>query len=159
VAAVEVVNEQLAALCGQVVVNNQGRPLTLASGESPIPVNVSNKLPVAIVVRINLTASAGLRPVKTTDIRIPPLSSRSPYIKAEVIRAGRFTVDAALTTPGGTKLGSTARLELTSTSYGFITVTITGVAGGVLVLLVIIRIFRRVRAARAETKGQTPVDV
>jgi hypothetical protein len=158
VAAVETVDEELAGLCARVVVNNPGRPLTLASGDSPIPVNVSNKLPVAIVVRINLTATAGLRPVRTTDIRIPPLSSRSPYISAEVIRAGRFTVDASLTTRGGTKLGSTARLELTSTSYGMITVTITAVAGGVLVILVVIRIFRRVRAARAETKGETPVD-
>ena len=61
-ACVEVVDEQVAALCGRVVVKNPGRPLTLASGDSPIPVNVSNELPVAIVVRIHLAATAGLRP-------------------------------------------------------------------------------------------------
>ncbi|HEY7596520.1 MAG TPA: glycoprotein, partial [Actinophytocola sp.] len=114
--------------------------------------------PVAIVVRIELTASAGLRPVRFTDIRIPAQSSRGAPITAEVIRAGRFTVDASLTTRGGTKLGSTARLELTSTSYGVITVAITGVAGGVLILLVVIRLFRRVRAARAGTKDEVLVD-
>ncbi|HEV7650646.1 MAG TPA: DUF6049 family protein [Actinophytocola sp.] len=159
---VEYVDQQVAALCGRVVVKDPGRPLTLASGDSPIPVNVSNGLPVAIVVRIHLVATAGLRPVPYTDIRIPPLSSRSPYISAEVIRAGRFTVDASLTTRGGTKLGSTARLELTSTSVGAITVAITGVAGGVLVILVVIRLFRRVRRARAKskdgTKDEVPVD-
>jgi hypothetical protein len=150
---VEYVDQQLAALCGQVVVKDPGRPLTLASGESPIPVSVNNQLPVAIVVRIWLKSSAGLRTVQFTDIRIPPGSSRTQNISAEVVRAGRFTVDAELTTPGPpedrTKLGSTARLELNSTSYGAVTVTITGIAGGVLVLLVVIRIYRRVRAARA----------
>lgn len=156
---VDYVDSQVAAICGQVVVKDPGRPLTLASGDSPIPVEVANQLPVAIVVRIRLTATAGLRPVQYTDIRLPPLSSRSPYISAEVIRAGRFTVDASLSTPGGTKLGSTARMELTSTSYGPITIAITGVAGGVLVLLVVIRLFRRVRAARAGTKDEVAVDV
>jgi len=155
---VEYVDQQLAALCGKVVVNDPRRPLTLASGESPIPVNITNQLPVAMVVRIRLSATAGLRPVPFTDIRIPPLSSRNPLIPAEVIRAGRFTVDASLTTPGGTQLGSTARLELTSTSYGFITVAITGVAGGVLVVLVVFRLFRRVRAARAGTRDEVVVD-
>ena len=41
------------------------------------------------------------------------------------------------------------RLELNSTSYGIISVAVTGTAGVVLVLLVGVRIFRRVRAARA----------
>jgi Family of unknown function (DUF6049) len=153
---VEYVNQQLAALCGQVVVKDPGRPLTLASGESPILVNVANQLPVAIVVRIKLIATSGLRPDQTTDIRIPAQSQRSPSIPSEVIRSGRFTVDASLTTPSGdTQLGRTARLELNSTSYGAVTVTITGIAGGVLVLLVVIRIYRRVRTARAGATADT----
>jgi hypothetical protein len=161
-ATVEYVGKQVATLCGKVVVVNPGRPLTLASGDSPIPLNVYNGLPVTIVVRIELTASAGLRPVRYTDIRIPAQSRRSPLVPAEVIRAGRFTVDATLTTPGGTALGNAARLELTSTSYGVITVAITGVAGGVLVVLVVFRLFRRVRGARTGSKDSdetgVPVD-
>jgi hypothetical protein len=147
----EYVDQQVAALRGLVTVNEPSRPLTLASGDSPIPVKVTNKLPVAIVVRIRLTATSGLRPVRFTDIRLPAQLSRSTLVPAEVVRSGRFTVDASLSTRGGTALGSTARLELTSTSYGVITVAITGVAGGVLVVLVVIRISRRVRAARAGT--------
>jgi hypothetical protein len=162
-ATVEYVDQLVDDLCSEVVVKNPGRPLSLASGDSPIPLNVYNGLPVTIDVRIELTASAGLRPVRYTDIRIPAQSSRSPLVPAEVIRAGRFTVDATLTTQGGTTLGSAARLELTSTSYGVITVAITGVAGGVLVVLVVFRLFRRVRAARAGSKDSNetgvPVDV
>ncbi|OLF18290.1 DUF6049 family protein [Actinophytocola xanthii] len=155
-AAVEQVDDQLGALCDQVVVNNQGRPLALASGDSPIPVNVYNGLPVSIVVRIRLVAPPGLSPAPPQDVRIPPLSSISRYISAEVTRAGRFKVDAKLSTPGGTKLGSTAQLELSSTSYGIITVAITGTAGAVLVLLVAIRLVRRVRTARAARPGPGP---
>ena len=162
-ATVEYVDHQVAELCSKVVVKNPGRPLSLASGDSPIPLNVYNGLPVTIDVRVELTASAGLRPRRFTDIRIPAQSSNSPLVPAEVIRAGRFTVDATLTTQGGTTLGSAARLELTSTSYGVITIAITGVAGGVLVVLVAFRLFRRVRTARAGSKDSdetgVPVDV
>lgn len=158
--AVGRVDQELEALCDKVVVNTD-RPITLASGDSPIPIDISNGLPVAIVVRVHLTASPGLRPEQYHDIRIPPTAGISRYIPAEVIRAGRFTVDAQLTTPsGGTELGSTARLELTSTSYGIVTIAITGVAGGVLVLLTTFRIFRRVRAGRARraANGEAPVE-
>lgn len=147
---VDYVDAQLDSLRRQVVVNNPGRPLSLASGDSPIPVNIYNGLPVTIVVRINLSTTPGLRPEAYPDVQIPPLSSITEWLRAEVIRAGRFTVDVRLSTPGGTPLGSTARLELNSTSYGIISVAVTGTAAGVLVLLVGIRIFRRVRSARAD---------
>ena len=94
-------DEQIDGLLDLVTVTDPGRPLSLASGDSPIQVSMSNGLPVAIEVRINLNASAGLRPTST---RCSP-SRRggiTRYIPAEVVRAGRFTVDARLSTPAGT---------------------------------------------------------
>lgn len=149
VSAVGFVDQQLDALRGLVVISNPGRPLSLASGDSPIPVRISNGLPVTIVVRINLSPVPGLRPEPVQNVRIPPLSSTSRLIPSEVSRSGRFTVDVRLSTPGGTPLGEPVRLELNSTSYGIISVAVTGTAGAVLVLLVGVRIFRRVKAARA----------
>jgi len=147
--AVAYVDSVLTGLRDQVAVKNPGRPLSLASGDSPIPVTVSNGLPVAVVVRINLSPTPGLRPNAYQDVPIPPLASATSYIPVEVSRSGRFTVDIRLSTPGGTPLGETVRLELNSTSYGIISVAVTGTAGVVLVLLVGVRIFRRVRTARA----------
>ncbi|MFC4854910.1 hypothetical protein [Actinophytocola glycyrrhizae] len=147
--SVAFVDDQLDALRELVVVNNPGRPYSLASGDSPIPIKIDNGLPVAIVVRITLSPVPGLHPEPIRDMRIPPLSSASQYIQAEVARSGRFTVDVRLSTPGGTQLGERVRLELNSTSYGIISVAVTGTAGAVLVLLVGMRVFRRVRAARA----------
>jgi hypothetical protein len=158
VSTVQYVDSRLDALRGLVVVNDPGRPLSLASGDSPILVSIYNGLPVTIVVRINLSPVPGLRPDAIQDVRIPPLSSTPRYIPAEVSRSGRFTVDVDLSTPGGTPLGRTVRLELNSTSYGIISVAVTGTAGVVLVLLVGVRIFRRVRAARAaESKASEEI--
>ncbi|MDQ3790536.1 MAG: DUF6049 family protein, partial [Actinomycetota bacterium] len=145
------VEQRLDGLRDLVVVSDPGRPYSLASGDSPIPITIDNGLPVAIVVRIRLSPVPGLRPDAIPDVRIPPLASAQRYIPAEVSRSGRFTVDVRLTTPTGTPLGSDdpVRLELNSTSYGIISVAVTGTAGAVLVLLVGVRIFRRVKAARA----------
>lgn len=143
------VDQQLDRLRDLVVVNNPGRPYSLASGDSPIPIKIDNGLPVAIVVRITLSPVPGLRPDPIRDFIVPPFASSSQYIQADVSRSGRFTVDVRLSTPGGTPLGETVRLELNSTSYGIISVAVTGTAGAVLVLLVGVRIFRRVRAARS----------
>jgi hypothetical protein len=146
--AVRRVDAQLDALRDLVVVKNP-RPISLASGDSPIPVTIYNGLPVTIVVRISLSSQPGLRPDPFQEVRIPALSSAPRWIPAEVSRSGRLTLDARLTTPGGTPLGETVRLELNSTSYGIISVAVTGTAGAVLVLLVGVRIFRRIKAARA----------
>lgn len=149
-ATVSYVERRLDGLRGLVSVSDPGRPYSLASGDSPIPVTIENGLPVAIVVKITLSPVPGLRPETIQNARIPPLASVVRYIQAEVSRSGRFTVDVQLTTPGGTALGGEpVRLELNSTSYGIISVAVTGTAGAVLVLLVGVRIFRRVRAARA----------
>jgi uncharacterized membrane-anchored protein len=77
-------------------------------------------------------------------------------IPAELLRAGKFTVDVQLATPGGTSLGTTSRFEISSTSYGTITVAVTGVAGGVLVLLAGRRIYRRSKKSKSEQQEQTP---
>jgi Family of unknown function (DUF6049) len=152
---VDFVEQRLDGMRDLVVVNNPGRPLSLASGDSPIPVSVYNGLPVTIVVRISLSPVPGLRSEATQDLRIPPYSSTPRYVPVEVSRSGRFSVDVRLTTPGGTSLGEPVRLELNSSSYGIISVAVTGTAGAVLVLLVGFRIFRRVKAARAAEATNT----
>lgn len=154
--AVAEVGGHLDALRGQVWVDNPDRPLTLASGSSPIPVLLRNAMPVAVQVRIKLADTPGLRPKPIPDVTIPARGAINQYLQAEVVRAGRFTLDVSLTTPGGTPLGSPARLQLTSTSYGAITLIITGTAAAVLFLLVGLRIYRRIRAARTTMAADGP---
>jgi hypothetical protein len=157
--AVDDVAAQLDGLRSQVTITNTGRPLTLASGNSPIPVLLSNAMPVSVVVRVRVADTPGLRPGPVADMIIPARGAINRYLPAEVARSGRFTVDVSLATPGGTALGSTTRLELTSTAYGSITLIITGTAAAALFLLVGLRIYRRVRAARrGEPETRVPAE-
>ncbi len=142
------VSEQLTALLSQVSVTDPGRPLSLASKDSPLPVFITNGLPVTVRARINVGNTPGLKPEETTLVQIPAKAAIPRYLPAEVTRSGRFTVSVWLSTDNGTLLGKTSRVELNSTSYGSITIAVTGTAAGVLVLLVALRLFRRIRAKR-----------
>ncbi|MCG8917977.1 DUF6049 family protein [Actinokineospora sp. PR83] len=155
-AATDEVSNQMSALLSQVTVTDPGRPLSLASADSPIPVYITNWLPVKVQARINLGSTPGLKPEQQIVVQIPAKASLPRYLPAEVTRSGRFSVDIWLTTEQGTRLGGTSRVELNSTSYGSITLAVTFLAAGVLVLLVGLRLFRRIRARR--TAGTAVTD-
>jgi hypothetical protein len=79
---------------------------------------------------------------------VPPLGRIQVRANAQVVRAGQFAVDAVVQTPEGTILGPPTRLQVRSTAYGTVTVWITAIAGGLLVLLVTRRLLRRFRGER-----------
>ncbi|MDV6010992.1 DUF6049 family protein [Haloechinothrix sp. LS1_15] len=143
------VHSQLEELRGRVSVENPGRTISMASGSSPLPIVIKNDLPVEVTVRIGLHNTIGLRPEPVSDLDMPANSSYTQRIPAEALRAGRFSVDVTLSTPGGTELGDPARIELASTDYGAITVIVTATAAGALLLLAGRRIYQRVRSADA----------
>ena len=146
---------ELAAISGRVTVSQPKQTIALASGNSPLPVYVSNDLPVGINARFTLDNNTGLRPADATDRFFPASGGKNYFLPVEALRAGRFSVDVSLSTPTGTPLGSSARFELTSTEYGAITIIATVAAGVALLLLASRRIYRRVKDARA---GRSVVD-
>ncbi|PXY31654.1 DUF6049 family protein [Prauserella muralis] len=141
---------QADALRGRVTVATPSQPISLASGSSPLPVTLTNTLPVAVTVRIRLENFAGLRPARVPDTVLAANSSVPRLIPAEALRSGRFSIDVSLVTPGGTRLGSPARLELTSNEFGVVTVVLTATAAGALVLLSARRIYQRVSRRKAD---------
>jgi hypothetical protein len=140
---------ELAAISGRVSVTQPKQTIALASGNSPLPVYVSNDLPVGINARFALNNNTGLRPGDAQDRFFPASGGKNYFLPVEALRAGRFSVDVSLRTPTGTPLGSSARFELTSTEYGAITIIATVAAGVALLLLASRRIYRRVKDARA----------
>ncbi|MCP2332990.1 DUF6049 family protein [Actinoalloteichus caeruleus] len=144
-------NLSLDRLLARVQVNRPATPLSLAASDSPLPLAVSNRLPVGVRVQVLLRDSPGLDIPHAQEFDVPANSTRQRLIPAEVSRSGQFTVSAVLTTPGGTELGPPVRLLVSSTAYGTITVIITVVAGAALVLLSARRLVRRFRGA-----GGTP---
>lgn len=148
--AVEDAEDQLRNLLHNVQVSNPGRTISMASGAAPIPVVITNDLPVQVAIHLTLSNTIGLRPDPVGDLIVPANSQRTLYVPTKALRAGRFSVDAALSTPGGTELGDPTRFELASTEYGAITVIVTATAAGALLLLSGRRIYRRIRNGRAE---------
>jgi hypothetical protein len=120
-------------------------PYTLAASDSPLLITVSNELPVGMQVALDLSETAGLRAGGVGLQLVPARSTRQLVIPAKVSRAGQFSVDARLSTPGGTPLGEPSTLQLRSTAFGAVTVALTVGAGAALVLLVARAIVRRAR--------------
>lgn len=125
-------------------------PYSLAASDSPLLITVSNELPVGVQVALNLSETAGLRAGTVGLQLVPARSTRQLVIPAKVSRAGQFSVDARLSTPGGTPLGEPSTLQLRSTAFGRVTVALTAGAGALLVLLVARRVVRRVRRRTLE---------
>ncbi|HET9257418.1 MAG TPA: DUF6049 family protein, partial [Pseudonocardiaceae bacterium] len=123
-------------------------PYSLAASDSPLLITVSNELPVGVQVALNLSETSGLRAGAVGLQLVPARSTRQLIIPAKVSRAGQFSVDASLSTPGGTPLGEPSTLQLRSTAFGRVTVALTSGAAALLVLLVARRIVRRVRRQR-----------
>lgn len=123
-------------------------PYSLAASDAPLLITVSNELPVGVQVALNLSETPGLRAGAVGLQLVPARSTRQLVIPAKVSRAGQFSVDASLSTPGGTPLGEPSTLQLRSTTFGRVTVALTAGAGALLILLVARRIVRRVRRPR-----------
>lgn len=152
---VNMVDANAAAITSRVSVQQSELTISLAAQDSQVPVAVHNSLPVDIYVRPSLTDEVGLIPTTINVIRIPANGSYTVFIPVRLTRSGRFSVQTVLTTPGGTPLGTTARVDIVSNAYGTIILVVTSIAFGALVLLSGRRIYRRIRAAK-RTNASSP---
>ncbi|HEX3785268.1 MAG TPA: DUF6049 family protein [Pseudonocardiaceae bacterium] len=151
--------DALSMLTNAVSIEQSPSTIARASSNSPLPVTVNNELPVDVAVRITFSGEPGLQPPPPYNAEIPAHSPLTLFIQAKLTRTGRFSLIETLTTPtGDTSLGSAARLELVSTSYGTIILVVSGVAFGALVLLSARRIYRRARSAKQEQAADHPDD-
>ncbi|MEJ8281420.1 DUF6049 family protein [Pseudonocardia spirodelae] len=122
-------------------------PYSLGTSDAPLLVTVANGLPVTMNVRVVLSSTTGLRVAPIEVQAVPPRGRVQVRVSAQVTRSGVFSVDAGLLTPDGVALGPQTRLRVRSTVYGTVTVWLTAIAGGVLVVLVVRRVLRRLRPA------------
>jgi hypothetical protein len=154
-AQADLVDARIGELVGSVRVLQPPGPFSLGTRDAPVPLTVANGLPITMTVRVELTSTAGLRVAPIPVQRVPPLGRVQVRVSTEVLRAGQFTVEAAVRTPDGGSLGEPTRLQVRSTVYGTVTIWLTAVAGALLVLLAARRIWRRIRGDR---KGSGPTD-
>jgi hypothetical protein len=140
-----------------VQISSAGNSYTLASSTSPLVLTVQNNLPYDVPVRVQISGGerVGLT-VSDPGVQVVP-AGRSQQVKipAEVSRSGQFQVSAQLVGEDGTTWGPPVQLSVNSTAYGALTVILIVGAGGVLLLMVALRIVQRIRG-RADAPGDAP---
>jgi Family of unknown function (DUF6049) len=128
---------------------------TLASSNAPLPITVINTLPFAMKINITLVpvnGAAGFEADPVVGMTVPAHSQTPVRVGVHVQRAGRFQILASVTTADGTDLGEPVPLSVHSTALGTVGVIITAASGGVLVLLLLLRIARRIRRGPTKPK-------
>ena len=130
---------------------------TLASRDSPLVLTVTNDLPFAVQVRLDVR-TRGNRGLSIADIGVQTLAPEQRItlqVPTEVRQSGGFGVTASLTTPTGGALGDAVQMNVKSTAYGPISLIITIGSAALLGLLFLRRLvrfaLRRRRAAADET--------
>ncbi|HET8582830.1 MAG TPA: DUF6049 family protein [Jatrophihabitans sp.] len=133
---------------------------TLASSNSPLPITVENDLPYPVTVKVSIktiNGQPGFTARETAQL-IEAHSKRTVHVPTSVERSGRIQVQAELLSPTGMSLGSPVQLTVHSTALGVIGIVITIVAGAVLVLALLVRFLRRMRARRRRPPQPTVTD-
>jgi hypothetical protein len=127
---------------------------TLASDNSPLPITVENDLPYEINVRVRLAADLDTPGFSATDIGTQHVERNQRHtfkIPTTVLRVGTIKIHAQLYA-GATplSLGAPVSMRVRSTAFGTVGVIITVVAGVALAGALLWRLFRRLRARRAQ---------
>lgn len=124
---------------------------TLASDNSPLPITVENPLPYGVRVRISVSTVINAPGFSTKDVGVENVDSnqkKTINLPTSIQRSGQFQITAELLTPSGIPLGDPVELTVHSTALGVVGLVITIVAGVVLVLALLVRLFGRLRKRR-----------
>lgn len=121
---------------------------TLASKDAPLRLDVTNSLPYPVLMNVAVSAppNQGLTAVSPEQpTLIEPGQTATMQLQTTVQKAGRLQAQAQLVAPSGAPWGAPSVLNIRSDAYGALTVVLIAVAGGVLLLMVVLRLWQRWR--------------
>ncbi|MGY1736972.1 DUF6049 family protein [Geodermatophilus sp. SYSU D00684] len=113
---------------------------SLASSDAPLVLTVQNDLPFAVRVLVEARTrdNVGLTIGELEAQELAPEQRTTLEVPTEVRQSGRFAVTASLTTPDGGPLGDDVAIQVRSTAYGTISLSIT-IGAAVLLGLLFLR--------------------
>ncbi|OHV38314.1 hypothetical protein CC117_15290 [Parafrankia colletiae] len=124
--------------------------VNLTSSRGRVPVTLENSTPWDVTVVLKIVSSDRGRLISAPEVARRLIAGQKDQIEIEVDAesAGTFPIDIRLETADGRTLGpeAAARVLVRSTVYGAIATTITVGAIGVLMVAVVVRQLRRLRA-------------
>ena len=122
-----------------------GTHYTLSSG-APLEVTVRNNLTVAVNIRIRVAAIEGEQGFRAKSVPLQTIDAGAQQqikVPVSVDRSGYFRIRITLLTPHDEELQTARTISVNSTALGAVALWITGIALGVLVLALVIRVVRR----------------
>ena len=135
-----------------------GAHYTLASSDAPLEVTVRNDLSVPVRVTIRITALDGEQGFRAKQVPVQTIAAGAQQqikVKTHVDRSGHFRIRISLLTPHNLALRRSRTITVNSTALGAVALWITGVALGVLVLALAIRVIRRILTRGRPKPGQS----
>ncbi|WP_369257413.1 DUF6049 family protein [Geodermatophilus amargosae] len=140
-AAAQDVRDTVGGLRGRVtLVAPADGTYSLASSDAPLVLTVQNDLPFAVRVlpQVRTRDNVGLTIGDLSAQELAPGQRTTLEVPTQVRQSGRFAVTASLTTPGGGALGDDVAIQVRSTAYGTISLSIT-IGAAVLLGLLFLR--------------------
>jgi hypothetical protein len=132
-------------------VSVEGPPFVMMSSDTgPISVTIANDLTEPVTVQIEaVTGSDGLAIASPDPVTLGPGQRAPVRLRADASSIGVHSVTLRATTESGTPLGESVRFTVRTSNVGFVIWLVMGVGGGILLLAILFRIARRVRARKA----------
>ena len=147
---------QATALHDRVRISSQG-PVAFPGAEGRVPVTVSNDLSVPVTVSVTLRADEDYRleDQPPRPVRVAAGQRLSLEVPVRVVGSEPLTVTAGLIAPDGSEYGAGEVFELRTTAYTRVAGWVVAGALGLLVVLVVINVARRIRSSRKEAAGDS----
>jgi hypothetical protein len=132
---------------------------SLASSDAPLVLTVQNDLPFAVRVlpQVRTRDNVGLTIGELSAQELAPRQRTTLEVPTRLRQSGRFAVTASLTTPGGGILGDDVAIQVRSTAYGTISLSIT-IGAAVLLGLLFLRRGVLFLRRRGRTEEELPDD-
>lgn len=135
-----------------------GSVYTLASSQSPLLLVAKNDLPIAVKVRLEISAPEGVNINNVDDYVLPARGSRQIQVPAEIEFSRQIDLRVGLLAPDGAELGEEIHISLHSNAYGNLIPIITAVFGALLILLGGRRAWHRIKGKPDPSDERRPVN-
>ncbi len=129
--------------------------VTLSSNTGVIPLAVHNDLDQDVTIRVSLRSIPSVRLTSQPSelITVPAGRTATVNVTAEAAANARFPVVATLLSAAGQPLGDSVEFTVRATGYGQVARIVVGGALVLLAIAVVVRVARRIKAARASDSG------
>ncbi len=131
--------------------------VTLTSSSGPVGTTIVNSTDLSVTVRIAAESEPGLALEKAEPLTLAPQSRRRVLLDMKTTRDGRYDVEMLVTSESGVPLGATATLPVRSAVVADGFWIVAAVGAGLLFIMVVYRIARRVKDVRAGEPVRPPV--